>query len=85
MGFYENLNTGENFYNCLIDQQNDDAALIPKIFAYRNTFEKYISSFLPAFLLDDVEKDDLYANKNSKYLFYWFNEYVRAYGVRERK
>lgn len=59
--------------------------LFQKIFAYRNMFEKYISNFLPAFLLDDVEKDDLYANKNSKYLFYRFNEYVRAYGVRERQ
>lgn len=30
MGFYENLNIGENFYNFLIYQQNEDAALIPK-------------------------------------------------------
>ena len=28
--FYENHNTGENFYNFLIVQQNDDAAFIPK-------------------------------------------------------
>ena len=83
--YYENHNTGENFYNFLIDQQNEDAAFIPKKFAYRNSFEKYISSFLPAFSIDDVEKYDLYANKNSKYLFYRFNEYIKAYGGKRRK
>ena len=37
--FYENHNTGENFYNFLIAQQNEDAAFIPKKISYRNTFE----------------------------------------------
>ena len=36
--FYENSNTGENFYNFLLVQQNDDAAFIPKKFSYRNSF-----------------------------------------------
>ena len=83
--YYENHNTSGNFYNFLIDQQNEDAAFIPKKFAYRNSFEKYISSFLPAFSIDDVEKYDLYANKNSKYLFYRFNEYIKASGSKRRK
>ena len=83
--FYENHDSGENFYNFLIDQQNEDAAFIPKKFAYRNTFEKYINSFLPTFSIDDVQKHDLYANKNSKYLFYRFNDYVKAYGSKRRK
>ena len=82
---YENHDTGENFYNFLIDQQNEDAAFIPKKFAYRNTFEKYINSFLPTFSIDDVQKHDLYANKNSKYLFYRFNDCVKAYGSKRRK
>ena len=30
--FYENRNTGENFYNFLLARQNDDAAFIPKNF-----------------------------------------------------
>ena len=28
--FYENYNTGENFYNFLLDQQNENAAFVPK-------------------------------------------------------
>ena len=30
--FYHNHNTGENFYNFLLSQQNDKAAYEPKIF-----------------------------------------------------
>ena len=36
--FYENSNTGENFYNFLLVQQNDVAAFIPKKFSYRISF-----------------------------------------------
>ena len=37
--FYENHITGENFYNFLLTQQNDDAAFILKKISYRNTFK----------------------------------------------
>ena len=68
--FYDNHNTGENFYSFLLSQQNDEAAYVPKKFSYRNSFEIYISSFLLAFSIDDQEKFDLLAFKNSKHLFY---------------
>ena len=68
--FYENHNTEENFYNFLLAEQNDDAAFIPKKCSYCQSFESYISQFLQAFSVDDVEKYDLVAHKNSKYLFY---------------
>ena len=35
--FYENHNAGENFYNFLFAQQNDDAAFIPEKVSYSNT------------------------------------------------
>ena len=54
--FYENHNTGENFYNFLVTQKSEEAAFIPKKFSYLNTFEIYISQFLQEFSLDDVEK-----------------------------
>ena len=78
--YYENHNTGENF-----DQQNEDAVFIPKNFAYRNFFEKYISSFVPAFCIDDIEKYDLYANKNSKCFFIGLTSMLRLMVVREKK
>ena len=83
--YYENHNTGESIYTFLVDRQNEDEAFIPKKFAYKNYFEKYISNFLPSFSIDDVEKYDLYANKNLKYMFYRFNEYIKADGGKRRE
>ena len=83
--FYENHNTGEKIYNFFIAEENDQAAFVPKKFSYRNGFEAYISQYLRAFSIDNVEKNDLYAHKDAKYLFYRFNEYVKAYGSHRRK
>lgn len=66
-------------------QQNQQATNIPAIFFQGNTFQSYINNFLPAFSTDDVEKYNLFTNKNSKYIFYRFNDYVKAYGSRRRK
>ena len=68
--FYNNHNMGQNFYNFLFSQQNDNAAFVPKKFSYQRSFESYISNFVPAFSIDDQEKFNLLAFKNSKYLFY---------------
>ena len=83
--FDENHSTGENFYNFLLAQQNDDAAFIPKTSKYRRSFESCISQFLQAFSIEDVEKYDVFAHKNSKYLVYWFNDYIKAYGNSRHK
>ena len=78
--FYDNHNTAENFYSFLLSQQNDEAAYVPKTVSYRNSFEQYITTFLQSFSIDDQEKFDLLAFKNSKYLFYRFNDFIKVYG-----
>ena len=77
--FYNNRNTDENFCRFLLSQQNDKAAYVPKKWSYSNRFEKYISKFLQQFSIDDQEKFDLLSFKNSKYLFYRFNDFIKAY------
>ena len=57
-------------------QQDETKAIIPKRIAYHYDFEKYIKNCLPSFSVDDIEKFDLYANKNSKYLLNKFNDLV---------
>ena len=69
----------------MIAQQNEEIANIHKKMSYHNSFERYIDSFLPSFFIDDVEKFDLYSNKNAKHLFYRFNDYIRAYGNKRNK
>ena len=78
--FHENFNTAENFYNFLIAQQNDQIATVHKRFSYHLSFKHYLQNFLPSFSLDDVEKFDLYSNKNAKYLFYKVNNYIKMSG-----
>ena len=63
-----------------MSQQNDEAAYVPKKLSYKNSFEAYIGSFLQSFSIDDQEKFDLLAFKNSKYLFYRFNDFIKVYG-----
>ena len=52
---------------------DEEATFVPKKISYPNTFEKYITSFLQNFSIDDQEKFDLLAFKNLKYLFDRFN------------
>ena len=82
--FYQNFNTGENFYNFLIAQQNDQTAAVPKRVSYHHSLEHYVQNFLPSFPLDDVDKFDLYSNKNAKYLFYRFNDYIKMSGGKKQ-
>ena len=78
--FYQNFNTNENFYNFLLAQQDETKAIVLKRISYHNSFERYSQNFLPSFSVDDVEKFDLCANKNSEYLFYKFNDKTDASG-----
>ena len=78
--FYDNHNTEENFYSFLLSQQNEEAAFVPKKLSYSKTLEKYIVDFLQNFSIDAHEKIDLLSFKNSKYLFYRFNDFVKIYG-----
>ena len=63
--FYNNHNTDENFHSFLLSQQNDEATYVPKEFSYNNSFEKYITSLLQNFSIDDQEKFNFLAFKIS--------------------
>ena len=77
---YQNFNTVENFCNFILGQEDNQTAPVPKGCSYYHSFGKYIQNFLPSFLIDNVEKIDLYAHKNAKYLFYKFNDYIKRFG-----
>ena len=72
--FYQNFNTVENvlkFYTCSTGYQSKFHTI---------TVLKKTQNFLPSFSIDDVEKFDLYANKNAKYLFDRSNYYIKRSG-----
>ena len=64
--FYQKFNKNENFCSFLLAQQDETKAIIPKRIANHYSFEKICKNYLPSFSVDDVEKCDLYANRNSK-------------------
>ena len=66
--FYQNFNKNENVYSFLLAQQDETKKIIPKRIAYHHSFEKNIKNYLPSFSVEEAEKFDLYAKKNSKYL-----------------
>ena len=78
--FYQNFNNGKIFYNFILVQQDDQTATLPKPISYHHSFEKNIQNCLPSFSIENVKKFDLYANKNAKYLFYRFNNYITMPG-----
>ena len=82
--FYQSFNINENFYSFISTQQDLTKALVSKCISYRHSFEKYIKIFLPSFSIDDVENYDIFANKNSKYLFYEFNDEIEAFEGEKR-
>ena len=59
-------------------QQDETKSIAQKQISYSYSFEKYIQSYLPSFFIDDVEKYGLYSNKNAKYLFYKFNDWIES-------
>ena len=61
----------ENFCSFLIAQQDETKAIIPKCISYHYSFRR-------------CWKTDLFANKNSKYLFYKFNDQIEALGGDKR-
>ena len=82
--FYQNFNMNENYYSFLIAPQDATNAIIPKRISFHHSFEKYISKYLSSFSIDNAEKLDLFANRNSKYLFYKFNDQIEALGEEKR-
>ena len=83
METYQNFNTNESFYRFLLAQLDKTKKIILKRKAYHHSFEKHIKSYLPSFSIEEAEKFVLYANKNSKYLLYKFNDWIKSLGTKK--
>ena len=73
--FYDNFNTNESFYD-LLAQQDENKQIINKRISYPHTFQKNLQQFLQSFDFKEIDKYDLYSNKNANFLFYGFNSYL---------
>ena len=74
--FFNNLDTNESIYGFFQQQENQSKAKINFEFSFTDSYENYIDWFVQGFKGNEDQKYDVLTNKNSKYLFYRFNDYL---------
>ena len=78
--FFDNQNTGESLYSFLKNQQDTKKKEIGLDFTYDDDLTNYMTKYLPAINEFDEAKYDFLTNKNSKFLFHFFNKYQQDRG-----
>ena len=70
--FFNNLDTSESIYGFFQQQENQSKAKINFTVSYEDYFDWLVQGFKG----NKDQKYDILTNENSKYLFYWFNDYL---------
>ena len=71
---YDNLNMDESIYAFILGQQGTSKKLLDANFSFCGDFQCYIKEYLGGIDSDDNKYNAL-TNKNSKYLFYRYNDF----------
>ena len=75
--FFNNLDTNESIYGFFQQQENQSKAKkINYNFTFTDSYEDYFEWLVPGFRGNKDQKYNALTNKNSKYLFYRFNDYL---------
>ena len=74
--FFGNYNTSEFIYDFLLTQQDNTKKMIQGTLSSIDFFSNYINYFLDDIDADTFDRFDIFTNKNVKYLFYRFNNYL---------
>ena len=74
--FYDNVNTQESVNDFLLIQQDENTQIKNRKISYNQQFKNYLHQFLQSFDYDEIDKFDLYYDKNAKYLLHRFNSYL---------
>ena len=75
---FNNLDTSESIYGFFQQQENQSKAKINFEFSFTDSDEDYFDWLAQGFKGNEDQKFDVLTNKNSKYLFYWFNDYLEC-------
>ena len=77
--FFNNLDTNESIYGFFQQQENQSKAKIKHChFTFTDNYEDYFEWLVRGFKGNEDQKYDVLTNKNSKYLFYGFNDYLEG-------
>ena len=75
--YYDNKDTNESIYSFLSAQQDPDKASIDSEFIFAGSYEDYFQWLIVDFDSYEKTKPDVLTNKNSKFLFYCFNDFLQ--------
>ena len=74
--YNDGYNTNESIYEFLLRKQDEEKQKNHTTLSYYETFSNYIRNFLDDIDHETVDKYDFFKNKNVKYLFYRFNDFL---------
>ena len=74
--FFNSLDTNGSIYSFFQQQENQSKAKINFEFSFTDRYEDYFDWLVQGFKGSEDQKYDVLTNKNSKYLFYQFNDYL---------
>ena len=75
--FHENTDTNESIYSFFQNQEDETKKWIDFDFILSDDYNDYFMKYLVNIKDGEDEKYDMLTNKNSKFLFYHFNGYLR--------
>ena len=73
--YYDDKDTNESIHDFIIAQQNPISGAIEHNFVFDHDYITYFDWLINGFSTSQKQKLDIFKNKNSKFLFYHFNEY----------
>ena len=74
--FFNNSDTNESIYGFFQQQENQSKANIKYHFTFTDSYKDYFEWLVHGFKGNEDQKYNILTNKNSKYLFYRFNDYL---------
>ena len=78
--YYDNNDTNESIHNFILAQANPISGEIDHSFTFDRDYTTYFQWITDAFNESTKNKLDIFTNKNSKFLFYRFNDYLQQSG-----
>ena len=78
--YYDNNDTNESIHNFILAQTNPISGEIDHSFTFDRDYATYFDWLTDAFNETKKNKLDILTNKNSKFLFYHFNDYLQQSG-----
>ena len=83
--YYDNHDTNESIHNFILAQASPVSGEIDHTFTFDHDYVTYFQWLTDAFSESKKNKLDIFTNKNSKFLFYHFNDYLEQNGNQIKK